>query len=439
MLGIQVIRESIFRITTSRVALSQSHRPVTTLQAPIRMRRSTLLMSTSITFSVNYFMGNTSLTTSAISNSEFDHSNGDCVSVGGGWVFQDNDCHDVSANGFENSPGSFPQIYRRNRLRNVRLDGIAVTNLAYNLYLNQRYAPITIDDNHLSQIGRNGVVLFDTFHVSITNNLFVDCITGISLYDFGDFRIASQLPSSLTSRSRDAVASSVSQPQSLAPLSSPSQKPTLLARRGGYLDRGIYRVATAWVTSTESNDVVSPIGVQNTINLDTDGSQIDVSQPGPVPPNVRGYLVFLTIGPSTVVIPPDTGAVAQPTQHTVISAIPKRSIILPLNSRGYVLSPNIQDITVTGNTFVSDTQTVSAAIKCCGTPLVSPWIRDATIRNNGGYMTPRGAAAHKQIQMMLAMPAAPSEPLSNHLIRSIIEQNSMKPATADILDKINTR
>ena len=131
------------------------------------------------------YAGNSTISRSLIEASHLDHSNGDCVSVGGGWEFRNNFCHDVFANGFENSPSIHPQVYVGNKLETIQLDGIAITNLSYDQDINEDSAPITIAHNFISGIGRNGIALYNAIHVHILKNMITDSAWGILLHDLG--------------------------------------------------------------------------------------------------------------------------------------------------------------------------------------------------------------------------------------------------------------
>lgn len=131
------------------------------------------------------YEGNRTVINSTIEGSELDHSNGDCISVAGGWSITKNYCHDVAANGFENSPGFAPQTYELNKIQRVQLDGIAITNVVYNSPLNQEYGVVRIARNDIDTVGRNGIVLYDTVHAIVASNSITDSFVGISLYDMG--------------------------------------------------------------------------------------------------------------------------------------------------------------------------------------------------------------------------------------------------------------
>lgn len=130
--------------------------------------------------------GNLGLIRSSVQSSEFDHTNGDCISVGGGWRFDGNYCHDSAANAFENTPGSRAQSYTNNRIQDVALDGIGITNFAYRTHANFEYGEIQIQNNILTRVKRNGISLYNASHATITGNKIVDSHSAILLYDFGE-------------------------------------------------------------------------------------------------------------------------------------------------------------------------------------------------------------------------------------------------------------
>jgi hypothetical protein len=131
------------------------------------------------------YEGNLAVANSEIRGSEFDHSNGDCISVAGGWQFLDNSCHDIAANAFENTPGSTPQVYSHNRMEDVALDGIAITDLSFGTKENLQFGNIRITGNTFRRVKRCGISLYDAWHVVIADNSIADSHTGIQLYDLG--------------------------------------------------------------------------------------------------------------------------------------------------------------------------------------------------------------------------------------------------------------
>jgi hypothetical protein len=157
--------------------------------------------------------GNLAVADSLIQSSEFDNSNGDCVSVGGGWQFINNFCHDSAANAFENTPGSEPQTYIGNRMQDVLLDGVGITNFAYSGHANFEYDQLQIIGNNFLRVKRNGISLYNASHALITKNTIIDSHTGILLYDFGSASPAppltkpDQLPASPALQAEQAASS----------------------------------------------------------------------------------------------------------------------------------------------------------------------------------------------------------------------------------------
>ena len=212
--------------------------------------------------------GNSTITRSLIESNHLDHSNGDCVSVGGGWDFRNNFCHDVFANGFEDSPSIHPQIYEGNKIETVQLDGIAITNLAYNQDINEDSAPITIVHNSIREIGRNGIALYNAIHVHILNNTITDSAWGILLHDLGTEQ----------------------------PTPSPSYPgpppPVLLSQpAGSNLPRMSIFVSVGWIYPASSEfdrERVSQLSSDNVISVSS-GQSVIIKTPVPPPLNTVPY------------------------------------------------------------------------------------------------------------------------------------------------------
>ncbi len=214
------------------------------------------------------YAGNSTISRSLIETSQLDHSNGDCVSVGGGWEFRNNSCHNVFANGFENSPNIHPQIYEGNKIENVQLDGIAITNLAYNQDINEDFAPITIAHNFIREIGRNGIALYNAIHVHIVNNTITDSAWGILLHDLG-----------------------TGQPAPGPPHPGPSPPVLLSQPPGSSLPRMSIFVSAAWIYpgSTEFDPERTSQPSSDSVIAVSSGQPVIIKSPVPPPFNTVPY------------------------------------------------------------------------------------------------------------------------------------------------------
>lgn len=331
-----------------------------------------------------------------VTNSNFANTNGDFISVAGGHTLLNNVGDNCAGNGFENPVTKYPVTDRGNHISNC-LSGINEINFDY-INENPTFPPVTIENNVLENILRNGLFMFDPYNYTVKSNTLIDCAwRGDDLDSASCINLYANLPPN---------------PVQWGP-AGPSVTNGSTASSGGSFPAGTYSIAATWaVTRKGVNGQTSSVVIDGGGNVSSAclaltvaaNGTVTINKPSQTPPDgTTGWYPYMLAGatcdsthtPNIQIAsspngyPPIPLTTASVTLLNYIPAGPNSPSMAwpnPGNSaNGYAVYPsNPTNTKVMLNTITSKKASISTGIGGWGAPSAFQpiWAQNVTIAYN---------------------------------------------------------